>query len=462
MSLDLTETQKHIRGMFWLPDQEDEQFSGELRRKAGKSARLDTSSFNFEGMANMFPSRPKVEKGETLKLTGEEYDKAMIPRSPKIIHGHDEHGSPITLYRCYAGSSHSTMAMASQRYSCNAAISGVHLKSDDLNFHGIRLHLDHLDFWVGRRAFQHYKESYETEDGDRKLSKLIIPISRSLSIPLALPGYQESEFFCSWSLQDKETELRLKSRVYLDLYFDSPRDWSEVLHEVHRWQWLLSLATRRPVDVREFALYCSDVRHVIGKQLMKPCDVWIARDHSHKAPEYTRAGHDFHFTFSDVESIFPALIGKWNQIHKPWAAVLHRFFAISHRRGLWLNEHFLFLAQAVEALHRARTGDTDGKGVVDRAAKEAYLNSPADLQEILGARGKFIRLFRKTRNYWTHYGEPSPESDPEVLDDHALYEFSEKLRWIVESAILRELGVPDHCVSRVWSQQWKSRTVTFD
>jgi len=99
---------------------------------------------------------------------------------------------------------------------------------------------------------------------------------------------------------------------------------------------------------------------------------------------------------------------------------------------------------------------------VDRAAKEAYLNSPADLQEILGARGKFIRLFRKTRNYWTHYGEPSPESDPEVLDDHALYEFSEKLRWIVESAILRELGVPDHCVSRVWSQQWKSRTVTFD
>ena len=462
MGLDLTKTQKSIRGMFWLPDQEDKTFSGVLTLKAGKSARLDTASFNYEGTANYFPNRPKAEKGETTKLMGDEVQKAMSPASKKIIHGHDQHGHPITLLDCYAASSSSTLAMASHSYSCDAAIFGVYLQNDDLKCYGIRLHLDHMDTWVDRRAYQRYSESYETEDGERKLSKLIIPIARSLSIPLALTGYSESEFFCSMTLRDGESELRLSSRVYLDLYFDQSKEWSEVLHEVHLWKWFLGLATRRAVDVREFAIYRSDVRVPVGKKAMSPCDVWMKHRHSRKASKSKCSKYDFYFTYSDVEKSFPAVIEKWNGIQKNWAAVLHRFFAVSHRRGLWLNEEFLFLAQAIESLHRARSGDMDGKGIVDRAAKSAYLNSPAELQGLLGDRGKFIRYFRKTRNYWTHYGEPTPESDPEVLDDLALHDFSQKLRWIVEAAILRELGVPDYSVSKVWSQQWRANIVTYE
>lgn len=88
MGLDLTKTQKSIRGMFWLPCQEDKPFSGVLRLKAGKSARLDTASFNSEGAANWFPNRPNPKKGETITLTGDEFYKAMWGPSPKIIHGH--------------------------------------------------------------------------------------------------------------------------------------------------------------------------------------------------------------------------------------------------------------------------------------------------------------------------------------------------------------------------------------
>jgi len=97
MGLDLTKTQKSIRGMFWLPGQEDKQFSGVLRLKAGKSARLDTASVNSEDMANWFPNRPIPKKGETITLTGDEFYKAMWGPSPKIIHGHDEQGAAITL-----------------------------------------------------------------------------------------------------------------------------------------------------------------------------------------------------------------------------------------------------------------------------------------------------------------------------------------------------------------------------
>lgn len=462
MGLDLTETQKSIRGMFWLPGEEDKTFSGVLTLEAGKSARLDTASFNCDGMANFFPNRPKAEKGEATRLMGAEVFEAMSPASKKIIHGHDQQGHPLTLLNCHASSSNSTLAMASHSYSCVAAIFGVHLQNDDLNFHGIRLHLDHMDTWTERRAFKRFSETYETEDGERKLSKLIIPIARCLEIPLALPGYSESEFFCSMNLNDGESELRLSSRVYLDLYFDQPKEWSELMHEVHGWQWFLSLATRRSVDVREFALYRSDVISPIGIESMTPCDVWMKRRHSPEAPESKCSSYDFYYTYSDVEKSFPAIIEKWNGMQKNWAAVLHRFFAISHRRGLWLNEKFLFLAQAIESLHRSRSGDMDGKGIVDRAAKSAYLNSPVELQELLGDRGKFIRYFRKTRNYWTHYGEPTPDYDPEVLGGIALHDFNQKLRWIVEAAILRELGVPEDCVAKVWCQQWRGKIVTYE
>ncbi len=354
------------------------------------------------------------------------------------------------------------MAMASHSYSCEAAIFGIHMQKEDLNCHGIRLHLDHLDTWTGQRAFHHDYEYREMKDGKKRLSKFIIPISDNLAIPLMLFGYSYSRFFCAWKLNPRHSEFRLKSRVYLDLYFEQPRDWSETLNEVHHWKWLLSLATRKPVDVKEFSLYRADERHPIEKEPMNQYDVWIARDHSHKKVTSKQQSIEYHFTYSDVEKIFPLLIEKWKKIQQPWASVLHRFFAISHRRGLWLNEEFLFLAQAVESLHRARTGDTDGKGIVDRAAKQAYLNSPTELQQHLGDRGKFIRLFRKTRNYWTHYGEPSPKTDPEVLGDLTLHDFNQKLRWIVETAILRELGVPDICASKVWSPQWRGQLVTFE
>ena len=162
MGMDLTKTQKRIRGMFWLPDEEDKPFSGILILKAGKSARLETAAFNYEGTANWFPNRPKPKKGETITLTGDDFYKAMHPPARKIIHGHDEQGAPITLIHCSPGSSHSTLAMESHNFSCNAAVFGVHLHKDDLNCHGIRLHLDHLDTWVGRCAFQRYSESYET------------------------------------------------------------------------------------------------------------------------------------------------------------------------------------------------------------------------------------------------------------------------------------------------------------
>jgi hypothetical protein len=173
-----------------------------------------------------------------------------------------------------------------------------------------------------------------------------------------------------------------------------------------------------------------------------------------------RTRYEFHFTFDDVEARFAEIHARWCRMRESWSAVLHRFIAVSHPRNLWLNEQFLFLAQAIESMYRARTGK---KGQIDflTAGKQAWDESPDALQALLGPRELFASQLRKSRNYWTHYGHPGPSDDSEILADDRLVAFNERLRWVVEAAILREIAIPADNVARVWQDRWRLRPITF-
>lgn len=455
---DFTETLEPIRGMFWFPDAEDSKFPGVLHLEAGRSARLDTAAFTYGGFGNFFPGIPK---GKPTELSGEAVTRAMFPPGKRLILGHDEQGHPITLVDCHTNGSHSTLAMESHSYSCRAAVFGIHMTKDDIKGDGLRLGFDHLDTWLGRRAFSTFSTDYETDDGQKKLSKIEIPFARNTNIDLNLPGYSSSFFNCSWTVTGGNDDFSLSSRTYLELYFAESTTLEQLIHELQQWQWFFRLATRTSARLRNVAIFRNDVRFPMKPYSLEPLWIWMKRDSDGSKPT-KRTTYDFHFSFGDVESTFSKVIEMWQGIQQSWAAVLHRYFAISQPRGLWINEEFLFLAQAIESLYRSRTGDTDGKGLVDRAAKDAYQNAPEELQEILGKRGGFIERFRKSRNYWTHYGEPSPSTDPLVLDGDELLDFNEHLRWIVEAALLDKLAVPTHCVANAWNQRWKSHTVAYE
>jgi len=37
-----------------------------------------------------------------------------------------------------------------------------------------------------------------------------------------------------------------------------------------------------------------------------------------------------------------------------------------------------------------------------------------------------------------------------------------KLRWIIESAIMLEIGIPDNIISKIWSDKWRGQWVTYE
>ncbi|MGE9268640.1 MAG: HEPN domain-containing protein [Verrucomicrobiales bacterium] len=459
----LTQDQETVTGMFWLPEDKKNSFPGRLSMELGKRARLETAQFNYGGWSNMFPGAPKSMQGEKLHLQGQEVTRAMRAPSHQVIHGHDEHGKEITLMKAISGGSGGTLAMSRQIYDCHSAVFGALLTPEHDRFSGLRLRVDHLDEWVGRCAFQHHAETYEDHDGKKRLAKLTVPVAKQLSIPLNLTDYHASQFFCAWNMSCGTQRFELNGKVYLDLLFVDPKPWKEVLTELHRWEWLFSLATRDTLNLSYLELYPATADSPPTDFPSEGCPVWIKRRNSSLPAHPKRTAHDFHFTFQDVESQFADLVGRWQrlQITNGWEAVLHRFFAVTCPRNLYSNEQFLFLAQAVESMHRGRYGSHKQNVDLQQAAKTAWENAPHGLQQLIGKKKAFQDRFRKTRNYWTHYGEPGPATDEQVLDDLDLIKFSQNLRFLIEAALLQELGVPESYVEKVWSGQWRAHWISF-
>lgn len=459
----LTENQDPVTGMFWLPEDEERSFAGTLRLDLGKRARLETAQFNYGGWANMFPGAPKSASGEKLHLQGKAVTDAMRAPSHPLIYGHDEQGREITLISAIADGSQSTLAMSRLNFNCHAAVFGSHINPDKNKFAGIRFRVDHLNEWVGRCAFQQYSETFEEHEGKKRIAKVTIPVAKQLSVPLNLKGYTKSQFFCAWWMSSGSQKFELNGNVYFDLLFNEAKEWMEVLKEIHHWEWFFSLATRDTLNLSYLELYPATDDASASEFPLEGSNVWIKRRNSNVVVHPKRTRHDFHFTFDSIEACFADVVTRWQSMQSAagWEAVLHRFFAVTSPRSLYSNEQFLFLAQAIESMHRARFGSHKQNVDLMQAAKTAWENVPSKLQSFLGKKSEFIETYRKTRNYWTHYGEPSPATDLQVLDDMDLMKFSEKLRFIVEAALLKEIGVPEACIEKVYSPQWTAQWFAF-
>ncbi len=442
----LTQDHPDVHGQFWIPGDDTRQL-GFMRLEAGKQPNIELAEFTgLERSA--FVERIRRDQGRRRE------------DGHRVIHGIDEHGRPFTLIDCHETASSSTRSRLTRKVSCRAVIFGAHLASSDLKFSGITFRLDHQEEWLNRSALgrvEHEPRDIDTFGGIRMFK---IPVAESKSIDLNLAGYRRSQFSLWWSIGPHDTVYTFEGRSYIDLLFENAKSWDEIRAELSAWKRFLSIATRSNIGEQEIFLKRGDIPSESNPSELKLLPAWLGRNVGPTLVHPKRRSHEFHFSFEHIEARFADAFARWRAITESWAAVIHRFFAISSQRELWVNEQFLFLAQAIESLHRARAGKS-AKVDFLAAAGQAWDVSPAELQNLLGPRDVFASSLRKSRNYWTHYGKPSPEDDSEILEGDELITFNEKLRWVVEAAILREIGIPPANVARVWSERWRLRFVNF-
>ena len=438
MSYDLTNTDATIHGRFWFPDNPEKIYEGYISLVTGQYAILNLHTYETNGLIEL----------------GSESHKPLF-RNRKIIHGVNDHGDDLTLYRCYANTS-GTLLMAKVQYECQTLFEGVKQAYDELSFNGIDMHFDFQETWVAKTAFTTY---HETRNDKKDLAKVTIPFCEKKSIDLNISKYAASEIYCGYSSSRSYDSLTFKHRSSINISFESAKSVEDIFNLVRQWEWILSLLTRKTVRIKTLDLKLDNHHYLGSDEVLKPIKFWKRREINNLQKKEPNQ-HDLYCTFSDIESEFTQIFNNWLDIQSSWEAVLHRFFATTQPRDIWVNEEFLFLAQAIESIHRIRTG---AAGTVDfnKAAKEVYLAAPTDLKSEIGHRQTFQKQLHLSRNYYTHYGSPNPQECEHILEGTNLADLNEKLRWIIESAIMIEIGIPDNIISKIWSHQWRGHWVTY-
>ncbi|MGJ8655232.1 MAG: HEPN domain-containing protein [Akkermansiaceae bacterium] len=443
MSFDLISTETVIHGQFWFPDDTEKVYEGFIEIRPGNSSILNLHTYETNGMAE-------------LGMRSNHQSHTPVFRNRKLIHGKNKHGKLLTLYNCYANKS-GTLHMASVKYKCYLYFEGVSLSMGDLNFNGIKMHFDFQETWVSKSVFSTY---HETINDGKDLEKVTIPFSKKKNISIGLERYKKSEIYCGYGVKQTHNSISFIHRSSFNISFKNPTSIKNILGLIHQWEWFLSLLTRKTVRLRTLDLNREEVLIFGSKDILEGIKIWKSRD-LNNLPDKEPTQHDFYCTYCDIEAEFPVIFENWLNIQDLWAAVLHRFFATTQPRDIWANEEFLFLAQAIESIHRIRS-KVAGNIDFNKAAKEIYLGAAHDLQIEIGDRKLFQKQLHSSRNYYTHYGHPGPSDSEHILCGKDLADLNIKLRWIIESAILEEIGIPEHIASKVWSSQWRGKWVTYE
>ncbi len=125
----MTTEQREILGMWWLPNNTEERWVGTLTLEPDRSPRLTVT----------------VPQGFF----------HLERQIPAVIHGHDQHGKPITLLFPSPPGSHSGAAISQIDFSANYAVLGLDLPDHNaFSAHSLMLRMQHLHEWSRITGFR--------------------------------------------------------------------------------------------------------------------------------------------------------------------------------------------------------------------------------------------------------------------------------------------------------------------
>lgn len=432
MSKNLQKDQTPIEGSWWEPSNPGAKWHGTLVMKAGNHA---------------------VLRALELETTFLNSSLNRVPYSRSFLHGVTKDGAAVTLWKCITSHRSRSMGSEETHFDVHTVIFGGHFTEKDLVFDEVKMTFDYLNDWIG---YSRYKTE-DLLDSNNRPEQINILIQDDHQFPFQAPEYKEAEFYIGYRTHTGSFKFSIRSLASLHLTYAAPKPLEDILRDMHRWDWFFTLATDHQNHLSSLCVGRDDLRIAPGiMDFKEEHDVWVKSVGMRKHKRSLRDG-EMVFTLSDIQKDLSSVVTRWNAIQVPWAAVLHRYFASIHRQSLQLQEQFLFRAQAVEALHRARTGVP--KVLQKDAYPSAWENAPKTLQEKLGTKDAFVESLQVNRNYLTHY---SPKDEKNAADIPELFDLAQKLRFIIEAAILVEIGIPENTIEGALGKSRWGELIKFD
>ena len=448
-------------GMFWLPGDPETRLRGVLRIS-------ETSEIMVE-LAGVIENPPSVFSNvgapATARLGDGDSDLERIV-------GTVEKGGRITLDRCFRQGGNLVLPSGLFRSTFHASLAflGVEYgKEEQVSFSEFSFSVDGLDAWLSISGIG----QLEFDEGTEKTSGSI-RFHRPEDISLTLSSGDQLEFSFSLSFQNgviPVTERAVKQTSLVRVRSERPQSVEYFSTIAVRLCNLLSLALDEDVGIQSMTGYL-DLETNDNKESGHPVRVysqfppWIDR-----SPSIRR--HRALFLFPDVADRIGDVMTKWFDSYDTFAPALDLYFASRTQTQAYLETKALWLAQALETLHRRSSQETEMPREDFRARIDLVKNScPTDIQDWVwgklqyanrlsfknrierlvepfaswfgsnsSEREAFIKSIRDTRNYLTHYDAKATKGRADRPDD--LFVLYGKMEALLQLHLLSLIGFDD-------------------
>lgn len=450
-------------GIWWIPEHPDKKVSGTLRFYPVDNASLDLiGSFKDVTELNVF-------------------------QQPNIILGLTSDGKKVTLYKCYESKSSLSMpGFLKTSFVVSVVFIGHHFKrKEDIIFDILSLEYSNLDEWTGISGF-HQKLNTNSEG---HLSRAEISYSYPQKVEAQLKNFRISLDY-QFTMSEAPSEFKLKQTTFLKIETHEPTHFDEYMDICHTNQNFFTLAMGRAVYPLSIKAKTKGYQTTLSDGKVAYNDIFIfypIREFSESAKQLSR--YDMLFSFQDISGDFEKCFKNWFAKSETLKPVHDLYFGTLYKSSMYLRHEFLSLVQAIETYHR-RTHD--GKYLLDddylkemypalinaipgtankdfrESLKEKllYLNEFSlrkRLKEILASCGEltsplinneagFIEDVVTTRNYLTHF-DKKLETKAKMRKD--LYQLAQKIRFILEICLLKEIGLTDTTIKGLISRNQK-------
>jgi hypothetical protein len=392
-----------------------------------------------------------------------------------VIHGALISGPPVSLFDCIA-TGHplsGVLGVSSQRsYLCRLLIRGACLLESDVYSH-ISFDLTDLRHWLGYRGFSVCTDFPNSDEARKPTFRMateqalrrVVETSRGRVTLDATPHLE----ITTWS-----AGLGAASRF--EIVPTRPLSFSQLQVEVVRpLQHFLTVATGRPQDVIELRLV--PARHMGGSEPRDDHD-WVEavseRFANHAADAKPPFRDEMLFSLPDVDRSLARCLDAWFELNDTVGPVLWLATAATYRSGMFLDQRFLYAAQALEVYHRRRIGGTEKPEDEFKKVKQLLLDSAPEkhrkwlktkleyanelsllsrlewfrenvctrVAALLGRIESWEKWVRDTRNNFTHHSE-GRRRKLRRASGVELLALTETAYLVLDDMIIRELGLSD-------------------
>lgn len=431
MSCNLQKDHPPIEGNWWIPSNPAVKWHGVLVLEGAKMATLRL-----------------IEYGKSFLQS----DINRLPTSRKIIHGITKDGKAVTLLKCFSSQRHQSFGSQEIHFDVKNAIFGHHFEEADLMFDEIQVEFDYLDDWI---TYSRFEAKDMTDQGEQK--EIRIRLNQDHQIQFQVSDYAESQFYIGYRSNYSAFKFTIESRANLQITYQQEQPLEVILKDIKRWEWFLTLATAHKNNLMSLSVRRENLRFDLGgKTFKKLYEVWLSTN-GKRANKKALHPPDMAFTLPDVRQELSPIVSRWKAMQTPWAAVLHRYFASIHRKGIQLQEQFFFRAQAMEAI--ARVG-AKSKNITQKTAYgAAWERATPVLRAKLGEKDPFVEAVRLNRNYLTHY---DPSDEEKAFDFAELFDLTQKMGFLLQAIILKEMGLSEILIDRAINDSRWGHLVQFD